>query len=135
MPASKGAGVIRTRLWIGNEWVGAEGGNTFVTVNPATEAVIAEVSEAGTVDIDRAVEAARAAFCDSRWRRMNPHRRSRLLWRLADLVEANADEIARVECLDMGFLEEFLPVLGRGNHPQGAINFHMVQYTILNQVL
>ncbi len=102
MPVTKGAGVIRTRLWIGNEWAAAEGGRTFATVNPATEEVIAEVAEAGAADIDRAVKAARAAFRDSRWRRMNPHKRSRLLWRLADLVEADADELGLLETQDNG---------------------------------
>ena len=93
---------IRTRLWIGNEWADAEGGRTFATVNPATDEVIAEVAEAGAAEIDRAVQAARAAFRDSRWRRMNPHKRSRLLWKLADLVEANADELGLLETRDNG---------------------------------
>ena len=93
---------IRTRLWIGNEWADAEGGRTFATVNPATDEVIADVAEAGATEIDRAVRAARAAFRDSRWRRMNPHKRSRLLWKLADLIEANADELGLLETRDNG---------------------------------
>ena len=97
-----GTEAIRTRLWIGNEWADAESGRTFATVNPATEEVIAEVAEGGAPDIDRAVTAARAAFADSKWRRMNPHKRSRLLWKLADLVEANADELGLLETQDNG---------------------------------
>ena len=93
---------IRTRLWIGNEWADAEGGGRFATVNPATEEVIAEVAEARADDVDRAVKAARAAFADGKWRRMNPHKRSRLLWKLADLVEANADELGLLETQDNG---------------------------------
>ena len=93
---------IRTRLWIGNEWSDAEGGGTFATVNPATDEVIAEVAEARARDVDRAVNAARAAFADGKWRRMNPHMRSRLLWKLADLVEANADELGLLETRDNG---------------------------------
>ena len=93
---------VRTRLWIGNEWVDARGGATFATINPATEEVIAEVAEARAEDIDRAVQAARAAFADSGWRRMNPHKRSRLLWKLADLVDANADELGLLETRDNG---------------------------------
>ena len=93
---------IRTRLWIGNEWGDAKGGATFATVNPATEEVIAEVAEARAADIDRAVAAARAAFRDGRWRRMNPHKRSRLLWKLADLVDAHADELGLLETRDNG---------------------------------
>ena len=102
MSAMQGTEDIRTRLWIGNEWADAEGGATFPTLNPATDEVIAEVAEAGAADIDRAVKAARAAFRDSRWRRMNPHTRSRLLWKLADLVEANADELGLLETRDNG---------------------------------
>ena len=98
----QGTEAIRTRLWIGNEWADAESGRTFATVNPATDEVIAEVAEGGAPDIDRAVTAARAAFADSKWRRMNPHKRSRLLWKLADLVEANADELGLLETRDNG---------------------------------
>ena len=102
MSATQTAEGIRTRLWIGNEWVDAQRGGTFATTNPATEEVIAEVAEARAEDIDRAVQAARAAFADSRWRRMNPHKRSRLLWKLADLVDANADELGLLETQDNG---------------------------------
>ena len=93
---------IRTGLWIGNEWADAQDGGTFATANPATEEVIAEVAEARAADIDRAVAAARAAFRDGRWRRMNPHKRSRLLWRLADLVDEHADELGLLETRDNG---------------------------------
>ena len=93
---------IRTRLWIGNEWADPEDSATFATVNPATDEVIAEVAEARAQDIDRAVTAARTAFRDGRWRRMNPHKRSRLLWKLADLVDANADELGLLETQDNG---------------------------------
>ena len=93
---------IRTRLWIGNEWTDAADGSRFATVNPATDEVMAEVAEARAADIDRAVTAARAAFADGKWRRMNPHKRSRMLWKLADLVEANADELGLLETQDNG---------------------------------
>ncbi|MYH08826.1 MAG: aldehyde dehydrogenase family protein, partial [Gemmatimonadales bacterium] len=93
---------IRDRLWIGNEWTDAQGGRTFATVNPATEETIAEVAEGDAADVDRAVAAARAAFRDDAWRRMNPHERSGLLWKLADLLEANGDELALLETRDNG---------------------------------
>ena len=93
---------IRTRLWIGNDWTEAVDGGRFATINPATEEVIAEVAKARAADIDRAVKAARAAFADGKWRRMNPQGRSRLLWNLADLVEANADELGLLETRDNG---------------------------------
>ena len=93
---------IRTALWIDNEWVDAEGGGSFATVNPATEEVIAEVSEAREADVDRAVASARTAFRNPKWRRMDPQKRARLLWRLADLVDAHADELGLLETRDNG---------------------------------
>ena len=93
---------IRTRLWIGNEWADPVDGGSFPTVNPATEEIIAEVAEAREADVDRAVAAARSAFGDSGWRFMDPHKRSRLLWRLADLVDAHADELGLTETRDNG---------------------------------
>ncbi len=93
---------LRTRLWIGNEWADARDGATFATLDPATDETIAKVARARAPEIDRAVEAARTAFADDRWRRMNPHKRSRLLWKLADLVDANADELALLETRDNG---------------------------------
>jgi aldehyde dehydrogenase (NAD+) len=93
---------VRNKLWIGNEWVDAASGDTFPTVNPATGEVITEVAEAAAADIDRAVESARSAFAQRRWRDMNPHKRSAILWRLADLIEQHADEIGALETMDNG---------------------------------
>lgn len=93
---------IPTRLWIANEWQDAASGDTFPTVNPATGEVLAEVAEAGEEDVDRAVSAAREALRSKEWRGIDPHRRARLLWRLADLIEANADELATLETRDNG---------------------------------
>ncbi|MDP2955678.1 MAG: aldehyde dehydrogenase family protein [Longimicrobiales bacterium] len=93
---------IRNRLWIANEWVDGQAGATFATTNPATGEVITRVAEARAEDVDRAVEAAREAMQGSDWRRMNPHRRSELLWKLADALEANADELAALETADNG---------------------------------
>ncbi|HKJ02657.1 MAG TPA: aldehyde dehydrogenase family protein [Longimicrobiales bacterium] len=93
---------IRNRLWIANQWVDAQTGATFATVNPATGEEITRVAEARSEDVDLAVQAARAAMEDTAWRRMNPHKRSRLLWKLADAIEANADELAALETADNG---------------------------------
>jgi len=98
----EGTAALRTRLWIGNEWCDARAGNTFATTNPATGEVLAHVAEAREEDVDLAVEAARAAFGGKAWRRMAPQKRSRLLWRLADLLDANADELALLETQDNG---------------------------------
>ena len=93
---------IPHRLWIANAWADARSGSTFPTVNPATGEVITRVAEAGADDVDLAVRAARSAMRDPAWRRMNPHTRAELLWKLADAIEANADELARLETADNG---------------------------------
>jgi len=90
------------RLIINGEAVDAASGRTFTTTNPATEAPICDVAEAGPEDVDRAVAAARAAFDTGPWPKMKPSERQRLLWKLGELVEKNADEIARLETLDNG---------------------------------
>lgn len=93
---------LRNRLWIGNEWQDAASGETFSDLNPATGEVLTEVAAAADADVNRAVEAARAALASKDWRRINPHRRSEILWRLSDLIEAHADELAELETRDNG---------------------------------
>jgi acyl-CoA reductase-like NAD-dependent aldehyde dehydrogenase len=90
------------RLFIGGEWQDAASGRTFESINPATGEVLATVAEADASDVDRAVSAARAAFEEGAWPRMLPRERGRLLHRIADLLEANADHLARLETLDNG---------------------------------
>ncbi len=90
------------KLIINGEAVDAASGRTFETRNPATEERITDVAEAGVEDVDRAVRAARAAFDSGPWRAMKPGERAKLLWKLGDLVLANADELARLETLDNG---------------------------------
>jgi phenylacetaldehyde dehydrogenase len=90
------------RMLIGGEWVEAASGETFTTVDPATEAPLAEVPAGDTEDVNRAVRAARRAFEAGPWRRMTPSERGRVLWKLADLVEAHTEEFAQLETLDNG---------------------------------
>ena len=90
-----------TKLLINNRWVPSESGKTFATINPSTGEEICQVAEADAPDVDKAVKAARAAF-EGPWRKMRASERGRLLYRLADLIEANADELARLETLDNG---------------------------------
>jgi phenylacetaldehyde dehydrogenase len=92
----------RHKLFINNEWVEAESGGTIDVVNPATGKVFAKAAAGGAADIDRAVRAARAAFESGPWPSMPPVERGRLIWKLADAVEAAADEIAYVLSLDNG---------------------------------
>jgi acyl-CoA reductase-like NAD-dependent aldehyde dehydrogenase len=91
------------RLLIGGDWVEASSGETFETINPATEEVLARVARGSAQDVDRAVRAARAAFEDgSPWRRMTPSERGRLIHRIGDLILEHADELAMLESLDNG---------------------------------
>ncbi|MDR6707579.1 MULTISPECIES: aldehyde dehydrogenase family protein [unclassified Novosphingobium] len=89
-------------LLIDGQRVPALSGESFATINPATGEEIAQVARGGAADIDRAVAAARRAFENPAWRKMNANDRSLLLYRLADLIEQHADELAVLECLDNG---------------------------------
>jgi len=100
-PARAFASRTPNRLLIGGEWVEAADGATFATVDPSTGEVISDVARAGPEDVDRAVAAARRAQ-EGQWSRITPADRSRLINRLADLVEQNAQELAELEALDNG---------------------------------
>ncbi|HEY2895324.1 MAG TPA: aldehyde dehydrogenase family protein, partial [Pirellulales bacterium] len=101
-PAARGPQIHQTQCFIGGQWVPAASGKTFETVNPATEEVIAQVAEGDAEDINRAVAAAREAFDHGPWRKMDARERGRLMYRLADLIEEEADELAMLETLDNG---------------------------------
>ncbi len=90
------------RFHIAGEWLEASDGNTFETRNPATGDVLARVAEASEADVDRAVAAARAALESRPWASMSGRERGRILYRIADLIERDADHLARVETLDNG---------------------------------
>ena len=90
------------KLLIGGEWLLPKSGEHIEVRNPATGEVIATVASGGAADVDRAVAAARAAFDDGEWTSMTPSARARLLWRVADLIDENLDELAELETLDNG---------------------------------
>ena len=90
------------QLLINGQWTGSASGKTFEVTNPATGKVIATVAEGDKEDIDKAVRAARHAFEEGAWPKLSPSERGRLIWKLADLLEANADEFAQLESLDNG---------------------------------
>ena len=90
------------RLLIGGEWVAAQSGEPIEVLDPATGEVLGTVAQGGTEDVARAVDAARAAFASGPWADMPAAGRAALLNRLADLIEANADEIAVIESIDGG---------------------------------
>ena len=89
------------KLLIGGKWVESSSGKTFQSFDPATGDVLAHVFEGDTADINAAVKAARTAF-DGPWARLTPSERGRLLWKLADLIEKNTEELAQLEALDNG---------------------------------
>ncbi|MDJ0797051.1 MAG: aldehyde dehydrogenase family protein [Calothrix sp. MO_167.B12] len=91
-----------TKLLINNEWVNSVSGRKFETINPSTGEVICDVAEADAADVDKAVIAARMAFNSGEWRQMSATRRGGLLYKLADLIEQNIDELAQLETLDNG---------------------------------
>ncbi|KAL7692656.1 putative aldehyde dehydrogenase domain, aldehyde/histidinol dehydrogenase [Plasmopara halstedii] len=93
--------IKQTNLLIDGKFVPSISGKTFDTFNPATEKIITSVAEAGTADIDAAVAAARTAF-EGPWRTTSASNRSRLINKLADLIEENIDELATLESLDCG---------------------------------
>jgi phenylacetaldehyde dehydrogenase len=86
---------------IGDEWVPSRSGKTFPVYNPATGSVLANVALGDKDDIDAAVKAARRAL-NGPWSLLSTAERARLLFNLADLVEARADELALIDTLDNG---------------------------------
>jgi len=90
------------QLLIDGQWVAALSGETFDVINPATGEVFARAAAADAADIDLAVQAARRALESGAWARMPAAGRRNLMWKLAEAIEAHADEIATLESLDNG---------------------------------
>ena len=94
--------IRQTQCFIGGQWTPATSGKTFQTVDPATEEVICDVAEGDKADVDAAAKAAREAFEKGPWSRMDARDRGRLMHKLADLMEEEADELAALESWDNG---------------------------------
>ncbi|MRV71752.1 aldehyde dehydrogenase family protein [Duganella sp. FT92W] len=92
----------RHKMLINGEWVTGRDDLWLDVINPANEQRIAEVPSGGPADIDMAVEAAARAFEQGPWSRLRPSERQRLLLKLADLIEDNAQTMAEIESLDNG---------------------------------
>ena len=90
------------QMLINGKWVEAASGKTFPSYNPATGEVLTQVAEGDGEDINRAVSAARTAFESGPWSKLTASERGRLIWKLADLLEANLEEFAEIESLDNG---------------------------------
>ncbi|MGB3148387.1 MAG: aldehyde dehydrogenase [Paracoccaceae bacterium] len=95
---------FRHQAFINGKFVDAASGKTFACINPATDALLANVAECDAEDVDRAVAAARAAFEAGSWSRATPAHRKGVLLKLADLVRQNLEEMALLDSLDMGKL-------------------------------
>src|SRR5436190_19680687 len=92
-----------SQLLINGEFTDAKSGETCATINPATEEKITDVASAGVDDVDAAVKAARAQLePGSDWQKMKPRDRGKVMWRIADMLSARAEEIGRIETIDNG---------------------------------
>ncbi|CAN6477536.1 unnamed protein product [Victoria cruziana] len=101
-PIAPSVQVNLTKLLIDGQFVDAASGKTFPTLDPRTGKVIANVAEAETEDVNRAVAAARKAFDTGPWPKMTAYERSKILYRFADLLEKHNDELAALETWDNG---------------------------------
>src|SRR3954466_15757639 len=96
-PKTRKPQIRNTQCFIGGKWQPSVSGKTFETINPATEEVIAQVAEGDAADVDLAVEAAREALENGPWSTMDARDRGRLMYKLADLIEEDLDELAALE--------------------------------------
>jgi len=90
------------QLYINGEFVAPQATATLDVIDPATTETIARAPDAGPVDVDRAVRAARAAFDEGPWRTTTAQDRGRILLRLAQIVRDRADELAKLETANSG---------------------------------
>ncbi|KAL8222028.1 UNVERIFIED_CONTAM: Mitochondrial 10-formyltetrahydrofolate dehydrogenase [Gekko kuhli] len=90
------------QCFINGQFIDAEDGKTYDSINPTDGSVIAQVSLATVSDVDKAVAAAKDAFEHGEWGKMNPRDRGRLMYRLADLMEEHQEELATIEAIDSG---------------------------------
>jgi phenylacetaldehyde dehydrogenase len=107
------------RLLIGGEWLPPSSDVRIPVIDPATGAEVASVADANKEDVDKAVAAARVAFERGPWATMLPADREALIWRLADLIDRHADELAELESIDNGktkFMANVVDVPGARNY-------------------
>ena len=90
------------KLWIDGKWEDTKGGKLMAIEDPTSGKEIATVIDASREDVDCAVRAAKRAFYDGRWSKKTPGERSKVIWKLADLIEANAENLAKVESDNTG---------------------------------
>jgi len=92
----------KTQLLIGKEWIDAQSGATYTDVNPATGAVLADVADAGSAEVDRAVKASRTALESGKWSTMAASRRAKIVYKIAQLIAERANDLMLLEVRDNG---------------------------------
>ena len=117
------------RLYIGGEWVDADGGATFDVLEPVSNETYITAASASVEDVNRAVAAAKKAFDEGPWPRMLPRDRSRILHKIADIVESRDARLAEIESYDSG-----LPITqALGQARRAAENFRFFADLIVSQ--
>jgi phenylacetaldehyde dehydrogenase len=92
----------RKQMLIGGTWRNSASARWFETADPATGEILAELAEGTVADVDEAVASARTALSSTAWKGLTPSQRGKLLWKIADLIDTHADELAELETLDQG---------------------------------
>ncbi|KAE8615184.1 hypothetical protein XENTR_v10008436 [Xenopus tropicalis] len=90
------------QCFINGQFADADNGKTYDTINPTDGSVICKVAYCSVADVDKAVAAAKDAFENGEWGKMNARDRGRILYRLADLMEEHQEELATIEAIDSG---------------------------------
>lgn len=90
------------RLYIGGEWVESQSGERRKVFDPATGLVISEVADGSQADVEKAVIAARKSFDSGAWRKLSGSEKSKVLWRIGELIDKYSQELAELEVLDEG---------------------------------
>lgn len=93
---------IEGRAYIDGEYVDSRSGKTFACISPASGQTVAQIASCDSADVDAAVAAARRSFESGVWSDLSPKERKKIMLKLADLILANASELATLETLDMG---------------------------------
>ena len=113
--------IHQTLCFIDGQWQPSQSGKTFETRHPANEEVITQIAEGDAADVDLAVKAARNAFDHGPWRSMDARERGALLYRLADLIEEEIDELAALETLDISMCNSVSSDASKMHHLNGQI--------------
>ena len=102
IPSTAALGAGFRQMYVNGKWIDSSSGASFDVINPATETVLSTISAGSALDVDGAVTAARAQFDGGEWSKLPGAQRSRLLYRLADLLERDKEYLAKLESATVG---------------------------------